>query len=134
MKKFINYSVLLLLGFALGMSSSHLVKGRHFRPPPHDMKDGPRDPSEHFVERLTKHLKLDEDQKAKALSIFKVQHEKLEEIRKQTVPQFESIREETRKGIRELLNSEQQSIFDSSHGDRLGRRPHFGRRPPRFEE
>ncbi len=131
MKTHINYFLLILFGFSFGVTFSHFQNNHHPRPPHFGEKNGPKDPSEHFVERLTRHLELNKDQEDKALAVFKLQHEELENIRRQTVPQFEEIRELTRLGIRNLLNTKQQSLFDSMQKDKEAGAPHFGGPMPR---
>jgi hypothetical protein len=130
MKKFSSYFVIFFLGFAIGMSFKHILRRSPFKPHRHPGAHAPRDPSEHFVGKLSESLGLDEPQAQKALSIFKRQHEKLEVIRKETVPRFQEIRRETQNDIRKLLSDEQKKVFDEMIIDHPKGPPRFGGPPP----
>ncbi len=135
MKKYISYLVLLFLGFSLGLAYPHIIgkdcleqRKQHKKlAKKHKRKDFRKDPSLHFINKLSKKLDLTEEQKNKALVIFKAQHKKMEGMRKKVRPQFKSIKDETFQKISAILDQEQKEIFKS-----IRKKIFKNRRPPRY--
>ncbi len=83
-----------------------------------------------MVERLRSGLDLTDDQAARLEEVMNRNHETAHQYWKDSRQEYETIRQQFRADIRELLNEEQQGKFDQmvaeyeakSHRDREGRR------------
>ena len=133
MKRIASICVLLMVGFALGVSYERWNDHFHFgrkgrgmigRPPP----GGPRGADPHFLEQLSFRLELSEQQQDEIEEVLKSQHQKLESLRESTLPRFEAIQTETAEAIRALLDERQTIIFNALSKDPPRRPPHHG--PP----
>ena len=130
-KSFIQFSITLLLGFSIGFAFSH--SGPRHGPPDFD---GPRERGRHFLDRFAEQLKLSDEQISKAKEIFKTQRQEMDQLRDETFPKFEEIKENTRTQIRALLNEAQAKEFDELHQELESRRKkmfprrHHRRGPP----
>jgi Spy/CpxP family protein refolding chaperone len=99
--------VALSVGVFLGGSFS---RGWH-RYRMHHPMDG-HERVERMLHKLSSKLDLTADQKIKLAAILEEKRLKVEQLRTQTGPQFEAIRESAREEIRKILNLEQQKKFD----------------------
>ena len=142
----------IFFGFALGVASAKFGgrlchpgprhdRGPQFGPPGFDdpgrsmggaRKHGP----DKFLKRFASDLSLTDEQQTSVSAIFEKQREKLEALHNEIFPKFDSVREDTRKQIRDVLNPEQQTKFDAIHKRMEAERakrpkgPPFGPPPP----
>lgn len=65
-----------------------------------------------MLERLTSKLHLTADQTKQVADILEAGRKKMMDLRLETRPKFEGIRNETNAAIRKILNPDQQSTFD----------------------
>jgi Spy/CpxP family protein refolding chaperone len=71
-----------------------------------------KDPSQFFLHKMEKELKLTADQKTKVEAILSSKRAEMEKMRDTARPQFEAIRMEGEKEIRALLTPDQTPKFD----------------------
>jgi hypothetical protein len=119
-KSLLKTFVSILFGFALGLWAQHWHR---FPPMPFGGPPGP----EKWAERFARDFHLNESQKAEAQKIFAEQQKKVQALHEQVFPQFESIRNETRSRVREILPADERERFDSFNAEldkRMRRRPH----------
>jgi len=67
---------------------------------------------QHMVDRLSKKLSLDAEQKSKLQTIFETRRPQMLALRDEIRPKFEALRDSTRAEIRKILNPEQQVKFE----------------------
>jgi uncharacterized membrane protein len=114
-----------LMGGIAGAVTFYLLRnhviaaGPRGGPPP-----GPRD----IVEQMAKDLKLEGDQKDRLRAILTQGRERLKALSQQYDPQYQAIRDETRRSIRLILHDDQKAQFekivreiDQRHKTRGGR-------------
>lgn len=134
-RSIINIFVLILFGFALGMTTSNL---RFQQRGPRGFDGGPgpqndkRAQQEKMVELLTKQLDLSKEQQDQVKSIIASGGERLKALHLKTFPKFEEIRRDVQSKLREVMVGEQVDKFDKFNKDmKQGRRPPRPQRPPR---
>lgn len=88
---------------------------------------GPMTPADRLA-RMTKQLKLTDEQQAKIKPIFEEQHQKMMELRQDTsmsredrFAKFREIREKSREKMKEILTPEQQKKWQQMQQRRRGR-------------
>lgn len=68
--------------------------------------------TERLLKKFSSKLDLTADQRTKVAAILEAKRQKMEELRAQVHPQFESLRNSTRDEIKSILNADQQKKFD----------------------
>ena len=110
-KSLLKTFVSIIFGFALGLWADHCR-----RPPPLPFGKPGFGP-QHMVDRFANDFQLDEAGKAQVEKIFSEQQKKVEALHQEVFPRFESIRNETRARIRDVLSSEQREKFDHMNAE-----------------
>jgi hypothetical protein len=82
------------------------------------------------VTRLKNNLGLDDNQVQQVQQILDDGFHRMRELQKQSEPQFQALREDTRNRIRAILNSEQVKKFDALVKEMDERRHRMGPPPP----
>jgi hypothetical protein len=93
-----------VLGVAVGVSGQYLLS--HQSPPP--AASTPID----VADEMTRAVRLDQSQRSQVIQILGDCQKQSQELREQTRPQFQSIRENARNRIRALLSPEQLVSFN----------------------
>ena len=97
----------LILGILVGINVGEWRAHENFGP--HWKKGGVK---KHMVERFSKDLNLNSEQKKQVESIFEKQHPKMMALHDEMRPKFESLRKETQNEIKTLLTPDQQMKMD----------------------
>ncbi len=97
----------LLIGFALGAvyGQWHAHENFHGR-----WKHGSM--SQRMVERFSKKLHLNPDQKKQVTAIFEAKRPQMAALQAETRPKFEALRNSTQAEIKKILNPDQQKKLD----------------------
>ena len=104
-RAYVYFVLTFFLGVLVGGAGA-LFYTWHFGP-------GPRRPDKaRIVRHMTRELKLTDPQVQQVTRIVDESDQKFSELRKQTRPQFDAIRDESRARIREILTPEQATKFD----------------------
>jgi uncharacterized membrane protein len=91
-----------ILGVVAGASGQYLLSRQSLTSgPPQDLTG-----------EMYRALRLDDNQRNQADQILKETRRRYQEIRTQVRPQFDAVREESRRQIRAMLSGEQQILFD----------------------
>jgi periplasmic protein CpxP/Spy len=107
-KAIIGILLVFLLGAVSGAAVTHMIdRARHEA----FIKGGPEAREESIVNRLTRKLDLDRQQQEQVRIIIHENHAAIQELRKQTRPQIESLLEQGQKRINAILRPEQQEKF-----------------------
>ena len=93
-----------ILGVAVGMSGQYLL----YHPAPPPAASTPAD----VADEMTRAVKLDQTQRSQVLQILGDCQKQSQDLREQTRPQFQAIRENARNRIRALLSPEQLVSFN----------------------
>lgn len=102
--------VVFVLGIALGALGTYMVGARVWGARPEIQSH--RDKQARMVGRFTHELSLTSTQQKQLEAILADMQSKYEEIRKQTAPQTEQVRQEGREQIRAILTPEQKPKFE----------------------
>jgi len=102
--------IVFVLGIALGALGTYVVGARVWGARPESQSH--RDKRARMVERFTHELNLTRAQQKQLEAIVAEMQSKYEEIRKQTAPQTEQVRQEGREQIRAILSPEQKPKFE----------------------
>jgi len=92
------------LGIVVGASGQYLLS--HQAPP------RPASTTTDIANELTHILKLDQSQRSQIVQIFSECQKQNQDLRSQTRPQFQAVRENARNRIRAILSSEQQALYN----------------------
>ena len=84
---------------------------------------------ERILDRMERGLSLSKEQREQVKTVLSNQREQFELLRKEIHPRFESIHNDTREKIRELLTPEQQKLFDEKQMRIMPDPPGHRRRP-----
>ncbi len=97
----------LLIGFAIGTAfgqwNAKECASKHWK------KGGMK---QHLLNKFTKELQLNDEQKTKVAAIFETTHSQMAALHAQVKPQFEALRTTTQDEIRKILTEDQQKKFD----------------------
>lgn len=104
-KAYLIVSLTFLLGVAVGVSGHYLLSSQQSAPRISKTVG-------EFTNELTTTLTLDPVQKVKVEEILNDAQRQYQALREQNRPQFLTIREATRKRVRELLSAEQQPLYE----------------------
>ncbi len=74
---------------------------------------GPKDPTQFFLKKLDRELKLTSDQKPKVAEILNARKAEMDKLQDDTRPKFEAIRKNGLAQIRILLTVDQAAKFDA---------------------
>ena len=102
----------LLIGFAGGMIFGQWTahESRHSR-----WKSG--NIRQHMLEKFSRELHLNEEQKTKAAAIFDAKHPQMAAIQSEMKPKFEALRQSTQAELRKILEPGQQKKFDEMNAE-----------------
>jgi hypothetical protein len=92
------------LGIAVGASGQYLLSSYAPAPRPSTVND--------VADELTRILKLDEAKRSQVVRILTESQRRSQELKDQTRPQFQAIRDSARNQIRSILSAEQQAIYN----------------------
>jgi hypothetical protein len=93
-----------ILGVIVGGSGEYLLTRQTAPPQPGTTQE--------IIEDLSRKVGLDETQRAKIEAILEETKGRYDTLRNQVRPQFEAIRDDARRRVRELLSPEQQTLYD----------------------
>ena len=93
-----------ILGVAVGMSGQYLLS--HPAPPP------AASTPDNVADEMTRAVKLDQAQRSQVIKILGDCQKQSQDLREQTHPQFQAVRENARNRIRALLSPEQLVSFN----------------------
>lgn len=103
-----------VLGVIIGASGQYLIARQSAPKPPPTTKEA--------VEELSRVIKLDESQQTRIEQILNDTKARYQELRVQLRPQYNSVRDESRRRIRELLSPEQQNLYDQLNREQDAKR------------
>ncbi|MBO0862094.1 MAG: hypothetical protein J2P21_27095 [Chloracidobacterium sp.] len=93
-----------ILGVAVGVSGQYLL----YHPAPAPAASTPAD----VADEMTRVVKLDQSQRSKVIEILGECQKQSQDLREQTRPQYQTIRENARNRIRAILSGEQLVSFN----------------------
>jgi len=93
-----------ILGIAVGASGQYLLSHQAVQPSASTPVD--------VADEMTRVLKLDQSRRSQVIQILSDCQKQSQDLREQTRPQFQTIRENTRNRIRALLSPEQLVSFN----------------------
>ncbi|HEX8999679.1 MAG TPA: hypothetical protein VGB07_07250 [Blastocatellia bacterium] len=93
-----------VLGIIVGASGQYLVL--------HNSLSKPANSNQEILDSLTREVKLTKDQRSQVEQIINESQVKYQDLRTQTRPLYDAVRNETRKRISAILSPEQQTLFD----------------------
>ena len=93
-----------VLGIIVGASGQYLVL--------HNSISKPANSNQEILDSLTREVKLTKDQRSQVEQIINDSQVKYQDLRTQTRPLYDAVRNETRKRISAILSPEQQTLFD----------------------
>lgn len=99
--------IAVLIGVALGLGAGATMRYYRFC---HPMDSHER--TEHLLNKFSSKLDLTPEQRTQVAAILEEKRQKIDGLRSQFQPQFESVRNSTRDEIRKILNPDQQKKFD----------------------
>jgi hypothetical protein len=101
-----------LIGFAAGALSMNLYRvAQGGNPAPHPKRVG-FNPTEHAIDKMTKHLALDQDQQGKIRAILDEQFGHYKQMRDKAEPEIEQVRRKGREQMRAVLRPDQIPKFE----------------------
>ena len=118
-KAIIGILLVFLLGAASGAIVTHMVQRAN-----HEsfLKGGTEVREEVIVKRLARKLDLDQQQQQQVKIIVHENHAAMQDIRKKSQPQLETLLEQGQKRINAILRPEQQEKFQKIIAERKERR------------
>jgi hypothetical protein len=124
MKRIVNILLLVFIGFALGfVTRGAFMRGRW----------GSAEKREaYLVERLDSYVGLSETQAEKVKQLLVDARGKFQEMRKESEPRINAIREQTSTEIRAQLTQEQQPKFEEFLKERAEKRQKWSKKRPRW--
>ena len=100
----------LIIGLALGTAFGQWRSRENFH---HRWKKGPEAMRQHMVEKFSKELHLNSEQKKQVAAIFEAKHPQMVELQKEMKPKLDALRNSTQAEVRKILTPEQEKKLDA---------------------